>query len=206
MTFLQKCIAGGIAAVLFILVVALAWRSEMERVADQATLQTTIKTLGDKIDQRNKQAQADTSAVDQQVAAAKTPDQQAALIAALVGFKQKPIIVTVPVAAPILGHAMPPAAGVGPLPDAPVPQTEASGDMIIPKADIPQFVSFSAGCKKDGIDLASCTANLTDVTTERNQAVNAANGGSWWERVKRSSKWLAIGAGIGAAFGYAAHR
>jgi Tfp pilus assembly protein PilE len=200
----EKTILGGIAVAVLLLIGLLAWRSEVERSADQAALKSTLSTLGTQIAQRTQTAATADKQVDQQVAQAKSPDQQAALIAALVGMKQAPTIVTIPVQAPAASSGVLPVATsnvgakqeVKPLPDAPQP-----GDMVIPKVDIPQFVAHEATCKKDGIDLASCTANLSDTAKERDAAVTANKGGSLLARIKRNGKWTALGIVIGTAAG-----
>lgn len=203
MTTIQKWTLAAVIAGLLVLMGLLAWRAERERLQDQAELKVTLSTLGTQISQRNQQAAADVQAVDRQVQQAKTPDQQAALIAAIAGLKQAPTIVTVP-AAPAPTSFLPPSSEgakqeMKPLADAPQPVTAQPGDMVIPKADVPQLVSYTADCKKEGIDLASCQADLADTSKERDVAVKAAHGGSWFTRLKRDSKWLGIGLAIGGA-------
>jgi hypothetical protein len=200
--------------VILMIVALLAWRSAEERAADQAKLKSTLAALGTQISQRTQAAATADRQVDLQVAQAKTPDQQAALIAALVGLKQAPTIVTIP-SAPAPTPAQSADSGDKatkvqnvqiPVQSATLPDAPQPGDMVVPKAEIPQLVQHEADCKKDANDLAACNANLADTARQRDAAVAAFKGGSWWTRVKRNGKWFGLGAALGIGAGFAAHR
>jgi hypothetical protein len=188
MTTLQKWTVGLVLALLAAMIAGAVWQMEVRQAAVAAQTAAKIDELAAQIKARDAQAATAVKAVDAQVQAAKTPDQQAALIQALAGLKVTPTIVTVP-AAPVAGLA-------APLPNAPQP-----GDMIVPKADIPQTVNFAANCKKDAIDLSACEGNLSDMNKERAELqseVTELKGGTWWTRLKRNSKWAAIGGALAA--------
>jgi len=76
----------------------------------------------------------------------------------------------------------------------------------IPAADIKPLYDFVQDCRACQAQLsaakqtASDTAlKLTAVTRERDAALTAAKGGSFWLRLRRNAHWLVIGAGISAA-------
>jgi hypothetical protein len=80
-----------------------------------------------------------------------------------------------------------------------------SGNAEIPEADLKPLYDFVQDCRACQAQLAAANANLTDeqarfaaLTRERDAAVTAAKGGSFWRQLKRNTKWLAIGAIIGA--------
>ncbi|MGC1688013.1 MAG: hypothetical protein WA734_20455 [Candidatus Acidiferrales bacterium] len=75
----------------------------------------------------------------------------------------------------------------------------------IPEADLKPLYNFVQDCRACQAQLAAANANLNDeqarsaaLTRERDAAVTAAIGGSFWRQLKRNTKWLAIGAAIGA--------
>jgi hypothetical protein len=66
-------------------------------------------------------------------------------------------------------------------------------------------------CRACQLQLTVAKENATDdaakiraLTRERDAAVTAAKGGSFWLRLKRNAHWLAIGAAVGAVTSTAA--
>jgi hypothetical protein len=86
------------------------------------------------------------------------------------------------------------------------PTSEAAPiQAILPAADLKPLYDFALDCKACQAKLAASQADLTDeraktavLTRERNEAVQAAKGGSLLRRIARNAKWLAIGAAAGA--------
>jgi hypothetical protein len=153
-------------------------KSQMAELAKQmadrdAAYQTQLKSLGTKFQQ------------------AGTPDQLALIVSQLMGLKQPIQVVT------------PPANG-GTTPQTPVAQ--------IPVTDAPQVKAYFQECEQCKLDRAKLTADAADraaqaaLTQKQIDSLNkdvqiwktTANGGTKWQRFKRASKWLAIGAGAGA--------
>jgi len=76
------------------------------------------------------------------------------------------------------------------------------------------------GCAEDSARLTACQqdqadaatkeqayrAQLKALTTERDTAIKAVKGGSFFMRLKREAKDVGIGVAVGVAIGYAAHR
>jgi hypothetical protein len=90
-------------------------------------------------------------------------------------------------------------AGAHPTSKAKAPQA------ILPAADLKPLYDFALDCKACQAKLAAAQADLTDeraktaiLTHERNEALQAAKGGSLLRRIARNAKWLAIGAAAGA--------
>jgi hypothetical protein len=83
------------------------------------------------------------------------------------------------------------------LPDAPSAQ--------IPAADLKPLFDYVQDCRSCQAQLAAAKQNATDdaakitaVTRERDAAVAAAKGGTFWQRLRRNALWFAVGAGAGA--------
>jgi hypothetical protein len=89
------------------------------------------------------------------------------------------------------------------LPDA--PSTVKAGSLIIDTADVPSYWKSVTTCAENSAALVKCQSELPLVTQDRDKWKTAANGGSFWTRLRANAKWMAIGAGVGAAAGYAAH-
>jgi hypothetical protein len=83
------------------------------------------------------------------------------------------------------------------LPDAPSAQ--------IPSADLKPLYDFVQDCRACQAQLAAAKQDATDnatkitaITKERDAAITAAKGGSFWLRLRRNALWFAVGAGAGA--------
>jgi len=69
----------------------------------------------------------------------------------------------------------------------------------------PPLYDYVQHCRACQLQLTAAKQNATDdaakiraLTRERDAAVTAAKGGSFWLRLKRNAHWLAIGAAVGA--------
>ncbi|MFZ0908865.1 MAG: hypothetical protein WAN24_05275 [Candidatus Acidiferrales bacterium] len=81
-----------------------------------------------------------------------------------------------------------------------------SGSAEIPAADLKPLYDFVQDCRTCKAQLSAANASLKDeqarsaaLARERDAAVTAAKGGSFWRRLKRNAKWLTIGAAAGVA-------
>jgi hypothetical protein len=88
----------------------------------------------------------------------------------------------------------------------------AATQAILPTADLKPLYDFALDCKACQAKLTVAQADLADeqakttvLTRERNEAVQAAKGGSLLRRIARNAKWLAIGAAAGAIAAKAHH-
>ncbi|HXQ25919.1 MAG TPA: hypothetical protein VN822_05895 [Candidatus Acidoferrales bacterium] len=81
----------------------------------------------------------------------------------------------------------------------------------IPAADLKPLYDFVQDCRACQAQLAAARQDKSDdgakiaaLTRERDAAITAAKGGSFWRRLRRNTMWFVVGAGFGAAGGYAA--
>jgi hypothetical protein len=97
-----------------------------------------------------------------------------------------------------------------PAPTAVQPVPDAAAD--IPQADLKPLYDYVQDCRACQARLSTAQSDLTDerskeaaLSTERDAAIKAAKGGTFWQRMKRGAKWLAIGAALGATAAAATH-
>jgi len=98
--------------------------------------------------------------------------------------------------------------------EAPVPQSSELPDAGIPHESILPLFAKLAECKEHDVLLGACqldrdalTQKVEIVEKDRDLAVQTIRGGTWLQRIRRNSKWLLIGAGVGAVGAVAAsHR
>ena len=90
-------------------------------------------------------------------------------------------------------------------------QSAAGSAAQIPAADLAPLYEYVQDCRACQLQLTAAKQNATDdaakiraLTRERDAAVTAARGGSFWLRLKRNAHWLAIGAAIGVVTSTAA--
>lgn len=83
----------------------------------------------------------------------------------------------------------------------------------IPTSDLKPLYDFVQDCRACQAQLAIAKQNSADdsakiaaLTRQRDAAITAAKGGSFWRRLRRNTLWFVVGAGFGAAAGYAAKR
>lgn len=195
-------IAGGVLALIIIALVAGSWLGARE---DSIKMKATIDAQSQVIDAAQKQAKDIQSAEDardkataenvaqlQKAAASQvTPAQIAAWIPKQVQVPQ-PITFTVP-----------PATAQNPSPNA---------TASVPEADLPALRDQIEKCQECAVKLSTAqadvssrdqrlalaNADLVAMTKERDAAVTASKGSSFWTRLKSKGKWFAIGAGVAA--------
>jgi hypothetical protein len=85
------------------------------------------------------------------------------------------------------------------LPDAPIPSAQ------IPAADLKPLYDYIQDCRScqaqlaaAKLDTADNAAKLSAITRERDAALTAAKGGTFWRRLRRNALWFAVGAGAEA--------
>jgi hypothetical protein len=83
----------------------------------------------------------------------------------------------------------------------------------IPSADLKPLYDYVQDCRACQAQLAAAKQNASDDVTkiaalarERDAAVTASKGGTFWRRVRRNAEWFAVGAALGAATGYKASK
>jgi hypothetical protein len=92
------------------------------------------------------------------------------------------------------------------------PDASASPSAQIPAADLKPLFDYVQDCRACQAQLAAAKQNSSDdaakiaaLTRERDAAITASKGGTFWRQLRHNALWLAVGAGIGAAAA-AAHR
>ena len=85
------------------------------------------------------------------------------------------------------------------LPDAPIPSAQ------IPATDLKPLYDYVQDCRScqaqlaaAKLDAADSAVKLSATTRERDAALTAAKGGTFWRRLRRNALWFAVGAGAGA--------
>jgi hypothetical protein len=170
-------------------ITALAAHAWLAARADQQRLQSTLaaqKQLLDAADSRERARAATLDATLAQIAAlkraAQTPTQ---IVRELPQYLPLPQPITLATPAP--------------LPAAPNAQ--------LPVSDLKPLYDYVQDCRACQAQLATAKLNSADdatkiaaLTRERDAAVTAARGGSFWRRLRRNAVWFVVG----AASGYAA--
>ena len=118
----------------------------------------------------------------------------------------------------LLPQAVAPAAGSQRLPAVPAASSQTcdqAGNCAaqIPSADLKPLFDYVQDCRACQAQPASAKQNAADdatkiaaLTRERDAAVTASKGGTFWRRVRRNAEWFAVGAALGAAAGYKASK
>jgi hypothetical protein len=181
------------AALIAITLLADAWRSARR---DTAQLNTTLASQNAAMQQvealekqRDTQLAAALDAIAKEKRAVQTPQQAAQAIPSVLPPLPLPVSIQVP-------DLSPPTE-----PDQTPPAT-----ISIPQVDLKPLYDDLQDCRASALendatkkDLAGEQARTASLTRERDTAIAAAHGGTFWVRLKRSAKWFAIGVAAGAA-------
>lgn len=173
------------AVSLAVILAGRAWlNAHDEAIHLAATIEAQSRVLA-QADQRQRQRDASLAATLAQVNTAKrrvnSPAKAAAELPQALPPLPQPIVVELPT----------------PTPELPEPPAVAT----VPQADLKPIYDYLQDCRACQVSLATTRENLTDeraklaaVTTERDAAVRAARGGSFWSRLRGNVKWFMIGA------------
>ncbi|MGD1210746.1 MAG: hypothetical protein ABR973_05235 [Candidatus Acidiferrales bacterium] len=197
-----------------LLVAALAAHAWLAARADQQRLQSTLaaqKQLLDAADSRERARAAtlnDTLAqIDDLKRATQTPAQ---IVRELPQYLPLPQPITLPSrtspAGPTTQQGTAPSEQRASEPGAPE-ALPASPIAQLPASDLKPLYDFVQDCRACQAQLAAVKLNSADdatkiaaLTRERDAAITAAKGGSFWRRLRRNALWFVVG----AASGYAA--
>jgi type II secretory pathway pseudopilin PulG len=102
-----------------------------------------------------------------------------------------------------------------PQPTVPCDPANATSNCVVqmPSADLKPLYDFTQNCRECQLRLAAAQQDHSDdltkldsLTRERDAAITAAKGGTFWRRLRRNALWFVIGAAAGAASAHiAAH-
>lgn len=173
--------------------IAEAWhearRDAQQLAAALAAQNNTIQQAGDRERQRDSQLAAALAAIQAQKRSVHTPQQAAShLISVLPPLPLPVSIQALNLSTPTLPKETPAATISVPQPDL-VPLYDDLQDC---RASLAQNESLQR-------DLADEKSRSAALLQERNSALAAAHGGTFFLRLKRAAKWFAIGAAAGAA-------
>jgi hypothetical protein len=182
-----------VGALIAVALLAFAWRSARRDTAQLnstlASQNTVIQQAQAREQQRDAQLITALAAIAAQERAIQTPLQAAQAIPSLLSQLPLPISVQLP----NLSAAKPG--------DTPPPAT-----ITLPQADLKPLYDDLQNCRASADQLDTAKKDLTDeqartaaLTRERDAAVTAAHGGTFWVRLRRGAKWFVIGATAGAA-------
>jgi hypothetical protein len=189
--------AATLIAALFI---ADAWRTARRNSAQLTATLASQKALIEQAAAREQQRNTELAAALASIAAEKrrvqTPQQAGAAIPSVL----PPLPMPLKILLPDLTHS-------------PKPGDMAPASVAIPQSDLKPLYDSLQDCRacaleRDAIkkDLVDEQARVAALTHERDAAVAAAHGGSFWSRLKHATKWFVIGVAAGAVATTAAHR
>lgn len=187
-------LAAVVIAVVFVVCVVMAWRAQVrqqQQLQDQLkSTQQALAAASAREDARDSSVKQLVSQLQKKQAAVQKPED---VVAALPGVLSLPEPITLQEIPPT------PVQGPGAKILAPAPQVN------LPIADLKPLYDSAVLCKECQAELSAAQADLKDEQTksgalsrERDQALQAAKGGSVLRRVARAAKWFLIGAAAGA--------
>lgn len=176
-----------------------AWRSarhdSQQLAATLAAQNTVIQQAGDREKQRDSQLAEALATIQSQKRAVQTPKQAAQQLASVL----PPLPLPVSVHDPDLSAPLPP----GETP---------SASISIPQPDLVPLYDDLQDCRANADQNDSLKKDLSDekmrseaLQHERDAAVAATRGGTFFVRLKRTAKWFAIGVVTGVAVAAVAH-
>ena len=188
------------AALLAAVLAADAWlserRSDRQLAATLASQNALIGQAAARELQRDTQLAAALAAITTQKGRVQTPLQAADAIPSVMPQLPLPVSIHLPDLSASPNRTEPPPASIS-----------------IPESDLKPLYDSLQECRACALerdatkkDLADEQARVAALTRERDAAITAAHGGTFWLRLKRGAKWFVIGVATGAAAAAAAHR
>lgn len=202
----------GIVLVAFLVIGGGLWEEHRAAQSGIEGMRQTIQSIEEGRQHDQQALQATLAAIAQTKRETVTPAQV---------IRELPSVIQLP--APISLSSPSPAQSVGAARDNNNPLRQSSGGeqpvatgafssapegtgATIPAVDLKPLFDRLADCKACDAQVAEDRLTIQQVTAERDAAVKAAKGGSFWTRVKHDAKVIGVTLAIGAAVGYAAHR
>jgi hypothetical protein len=183
-------IAAALLAAAFI---ADAWLTERRSSAQLAATLASQNALLEQAASREQQRNTQLAAALAEIAAEKkrvlTPQQAAEAIPSALPPLPLPVRIQIP-----------------DLTESPKGPDTAPASVSIPQSDLKPLYDSLQDCRACALerdatkkDLADEQAQVAALTRERDAAVTAAHGGTFWARLKHATKWFVIGVAAGAA-------
>ncbi len=182
-----------VAALIACALLADAWHSarhdSQQLAATLVAQNTVIQQAGDREKQRDTQLASALAAIQSQKRTVQTPQQAAQQLTTVLPDLPLPVTINTPNLST-------------PLPPGETPATTVS----IPQPDLVPLYDALQDCRATSVQSATLQKDLSDEKSrsaslqhERDAAIAAAHGGTFFTRLKRSAKWFAIGLATGAA-------
>ncbi len=183
-------LVGALIAVLFLAFARRSARGDTAQLNSMlASQNTVIQQAEAREQQRDAQLTTALAAIAAQERAVQPPQQAAQAIPSVLPDLPLPISVQIP----NLSTAKPG--------DTPPPATST-----VPQADLKPLYDDLQDCRASAAQLDTTKKDLTTeqarpaaLTLERDDALTAARGGTYWARIRRAAEWFASGAAAGAA-------
>lgn len=194
-------LAAAVIAVLFVVSVVVAWREEIRQ---QGALKQQLKSAQQALTEAAAREQARDAAAQKQV---KALQSQAAKVQSPEDvLKALPGVLPLPEPIEMKSPAGGDAANAPAIAEKPsAPKAQEAAQATIPVVDLKPLYDVAVACKECQVRLAAAQADLKDEKTktetlgrERDDALQAAKGGSVLRRVARAAEWFVIGAAAGA--------
>ena len=194
-----------------------AWLSARRSSAQLATTlvarNATIAQAAAREEQRNTQLESALAAVASQKTKVQTPAQAALAISSVLPTLPLPIAIhNLPDLNVPTDNATGTAKPSGTSADTPQASSPSQPSVTIPPEDLKPLYDHLLDCQACSIERDATKKNLADeqakvaaMTSERDAAISAAHGGSFWRRLKQETKWFVIGLAVGTAAATAAH-
>jgi hypothetical protein len=199
---MSRTLQIAIFAALFLAAALIAdsWRTARRSSAQlAATLAAQNELIGQAVarqQQRDAQLDAALASIADEKRHVQTPKQAMEAIPSVLPPLPLPVRVQLPDLTPL-----------------PKPGNLAPASISIPQADLKPFYDGLQDCRACALerdatkkDLADEQARIAALTRERDAAIAAARGGTFWSRLKHATKWFVIGAAAGALASAASHR
>jgi hypothetical protein len=188
-----------VSALLALALLADAWRSarhdSSQLAAALAAQSTAIQRAGDRERQHDAQLAAALASIQAQKRSVRTPQQAAKDLPSILPTLPFPISIHVPDLSPLEP-----------------PEVAPPATISVPQTDLKPLYDDLQDCRVSALESDTLKKDLADEKTrsaallhERDAAVAAAHGGTFWLRIKRGAKWFVIGAAAGAAVAAIAH-
>lgn len=189
-----------VVALVAVALLADAWRSarhdSQQLAATLATQNSAIQQAADREKQRDAQMASVLSTIQTQKRSVRTPQQASDELVSVLPSLPLPVSIR----DPDLSVPVPP--GESPTTTVSVPQP----DLIPLYDDLQNYRASEAETDALQKDLSDEKTRSAALQHERDAAIATARGGTFFVRLKRSSKWFALGLVAGAAAAAAAHR
>jgi len=188
------------AALIAAVFIADAWRTahrnSAQLTATLAAQNALIRQAAAQEQQRNTQLSAALNSIATEKKRVQTPQQAVEAIPSVLPPLPLPVKVSLPDITPLTK-----------------PDDESPASISIPQSDLKPLYDSLQDCRASALerdatkqDLADEQAKVAALTRERDAAIAAAHGGSFWLRLKQATKWFMVGAVAGAAATAASHR